>query len=67
MLSEALKAAAQEAEELEKRQKDQETRLAICEDRIHALENESRRLKGVLSKAKNSLYDVILSLEELER
>lgn len=67
MLSEALKAAAQEAEKLEKRQEDQEARLTTCEDRILALETESRRLKGVLSKAKDSLYEVILSLEELER
>ena len=67
MLSEALKAAAYEAEELEKQQKTQEARLATCEDRVLALENENQRLKGVLSKAKDSLYNVILSLEELEK
>lgn len=66
MLSEALKAAALEAEELEKRQQNLETRLDFYDSRVLMLEDENRKLKGVLSKAKNSLYDIVLSLEELE-
>ena len=66
MLSNALRAAAQEAEELEKRQLEQETRLMICEDRVTMLEEENRKLRGVLSKAKESLYAIVLSLDELE-
>ena len=66
MLSEALKAAAQEAEEFEKRQQALEARLDFYDTRVFMLEDENRKLKDVLSKAKNSLYDIVLSLEELE-
>lgn len=66
MLSEALKAAAQEAEEFEKRQQNLEVRLDFYDTRVLILEDENRKLKSVLSKAKNSLYDIVLSLEELE-
>ena len=66
MLSDALKAAAQEAEELEKMQKDQESRLISYETRICMLEDETLKLKGTLKKVKDSLYSVVIALNELE-
>ena len=66
MLSDALKAAAQEAEALEKRQKDQESRLITYETRICMLEDETLKLRGTLNKVKDSLYSVVIALNELE-
>ena len=66
MLSDALKAAAQEAEALEKRQKDQESRLITYETRICMLEDETLKLKGTLKKVKDSLYSAVIALNELK-
>ena len=44
MLSDALKAAAYAAEELEKQQKEQESRLIIYEARICELESDTLKL-----------------------
>ena len=66
MLSDALKAAAHEAEELEKKQKEQESRLIIYEARICELEDEALKLKGTLKKVKDSLYSAVIALNELE-
>lgn len=66
MLSDALKAAAQEAEKLEKMQKDQESRLISYETRICILEDETLKLKGTLKKVKDSLHSVVIALNELE-
>ena len=66
MLSDALKAAAYEAEELEKKQKEQESRLIIYEARICELEDETLKLKSTLKKVKDSLYSAVIALNELK-
>ena len=66
MLSDALKAAALEAEELEKRQKEQESRLIIYETRLCKLADETLKLRSTLDKVKDSLYSAVLALNELE-
>ena len=65
-LSEALLAAAHEAEELEKQQKDQDARLNICEARTCELNARYDKLKGSLKKVKEALLASIIALEELE-
>ena len=65
-LSDALLAAAHEAEELEKQQKDQDARLNICEARTCELNDRYDKLKGSLKKVKEALLASVIALEELE-
>ena len=65
-LSEALLAAAHEAEELEKQQKDQDARLNICEARTCELNDKYDKLKGSLKKVREALLAGVIALEELE-
>lgn len=65
-LSDALRAAAQEAEELEKNQKTQETILHSHDARICELWDQDQKVRETLKKVKDSLYSVVLALEELE-
>ena len=66
MLSDALRAAAYEAEELEKNQKTQETILHGHEARICELWDRDQKVRETLKKVKDSLYSAVLALEELE-
>jgi TRAP-type C4-dicarboxylate transport system substrate-binding protein len=66
MLSDALRAAAQEAEELEKNQQAQETILNGHGARICELEDRDQKVRETLKKVKDSLYSVVLALDELE-
>lgn len=65
-LSDALRAAAHEAEELEKKQQEQDSRINICEARLDELDHRYDKLKGSLKKVKEALLAGVIALEELE-